>query len=223
LPNDKEIDQEVRAAASRARRDSDPRLSWAYSAGARASAGMKIPDAMAPIVEYRTWAMGLGQLWSARGPARVRWPRTEPLLATCLKHGAPSCFNRRLPSHSAPDPLCPVESTGCLLPGIWKFPSHQSMDPHYRTSRGEGAGGPRGKGLSSRSARPIELFAETWWDERTQRSANRVAGCLWRFRCSVGSHVNAGAPFLRHSPPSRSSHAKKLDSARITIERAGYT
>jgi hypothetical protein len=120
--------------------------------------------------------MGLGQLWSARGPARVRWPRTEPLLATCLRHGAPSCFNRRLPSHSAPDPLCTCGIYGVFAP--WDLEVSEPPNPWTLIiGRVEGSGrvGLGEKGFRAEIARPIELFAETWWDERTQRSANRVA------------------------------------------------
>jgi hypothetical protein len=137
---------------------------------------MKIPDAIAPIVGYRTWAMGLGQLWSAHGPGRVRWPRTEPLLATCLKHGALSCFNRRLPAHHAPDQLCTCGIYGVFAP--WDLEVSEPRDPWTLViGRVEGWGRVvlGEKGFRVELARPVELFVETWWDERTQRSASRLA------------------------------------------------
>jgi hypothetical protein len=67
---------------------------------------MSVPDAIAPLTGYRTWALGLGQLWSPRAPGRGRWPRSQPLRAVCLRHGVPSCFNVRIPDHTAPDQRC---------------------------------------------------------------------------------------------------------------------
>jgi hypothetical protein len=137
---------------------------------------MRIADAIAPIVGYRTWVMGLGQLWSAHGPARVLWPRAEPLLATCLKHGGPSCFNRRLPSHYAPDQLCTCGIYGVFAP--WDLDASEQRNPWTLViGRVEGWGRVAlgEKGFRAELARPIELFAETWWDEGTQRSASRLA------------------------------------------------
>jgi hypothetical protein len=137
---------------------------------------MTTPDAIAPVSGYRTWAMGMGRLWSAQGPERMRWPTKEPLNAICLKHGGRSCFNTRRPSHSAPDPFCSGGVYGVFAP--WDLEFAPPPNPWTLVvGRVEGWGRVAlGKtGFRAEFARPLELFAESSWEEATQRKAARVA------------------------------------------------
>jgi hypothetical protein len=91
---------------------------------------MSVPDAIAPIVAYRRWAPGFGQLWSSHGPGRERWPRTEPLRAICLRHGVPSCFNHRMPEHTAPEQGCTCGIYGVFAP--WDLEFDEPRKPAHR-------------------------------------------------------------------------------------------
>jgi hypothetical protein len=137
---------------------------------------MTTPDAIAAVSGYRTWAMGMGQLWSAQGPARVRWPTKQPLKAICLKNGGRSCFNTRRPSHSAPDSSCTCGAYGVFAPWDLDFAPPPNpwtlvvgrVEGWGRVALGE-------TGFRAEIATPLELFAESWWEEATQRTAARVA------------------------------------------------
>lgn len=125
---------------------------------------------------YRTWALGLGHLWSAHGPVRECWPRTEPLHAICYRHGIPSCFNPRKPQHTAPDERCTCGLYGVFAP--WDFEFDEPRSPWILVAgRVEGWGrvalGERG--FRAELARPRELFTELWWDDVTRRSATCAA------------------------------------------------
>jgi len=137
---------------------------------------MTVPDAIAPLVGYRTWALGLGQLWSAHGPGRERWPRTEPLRAICLRHGVPSLFNPRIPAHAAPDPCCTCGIYAVFAP--WDLEFDEPSNPWTLVAgRVEGWGRVTlgEKGFRAELARPRQLFAELWWDGATRRAAASAA------------------------------------------------
>jgi hypothetical protein len=136
---------------------------------------MKVPDAIAPVVGYRSWAMGLGGLWSVHGPGRIPWPRSRPLQATCLKPSGPS-FTARAPRHAAPVPDCDCGIYGAFEP--WEVTLGQPRFPWTLvTGRVEVWGRVMvgSRGFRAEIARPLELFAESWWDERTKRSAAIIA------------------------------------------------
>jgi len=137
---------------------------------------MSVPDAIVPIVAYKTWALGFGQLWSSHGPGRGRWPRTDPMRAICLLRGIPSCFNHRMPEHPAPDQSCTCGIHAVLDP--WDLKLDEPRDPWTLVAgRVEGWGRVAigEKGFRAELARPRELFEEPWWDEVTRRAAARVA------------------------------------------------
>jgi len=137
---------------------------------------MKVPDSFTPVTGYRTWAVGLGRLWSSHGPEKVAWPKSEALRAACLKHGYPSFFNPRLPEHAAPDPLCSCGVYGVFAP--WDLELAEPRRPwSLVTGRVEGWGrvAVGQKGFRAEFARPLELFFEPWWDEQAWRAAARVA------------------------------------------------
>ena len=137
---------------------------------------MKVPDSFTPVTGYRTWALGLGWLWSSQSPEKVAWPATEPLRARCLKHGFPSLFNPRMPQHSAPDRDCACGIHAVYAP--WDLELIEPRRPWALISgRVEGWGrvalGERG--FRAEVARPLELFFEPWWDEPMWRTASNVA------------------------------------------------
>jgi hypothetical protein len=137
---------------------------------------MKVPDSFTPMTGYRTWALGLGRLWSAGGPEKVAWPASEPLQAACLKHGFPSFFNARLPEHLAPAPNCTCGIHAAYAP--WDMGLAQPQRPWSLISgRVEGWGrvAVGEKGFRAELARPLELFFESWWDESMWRAASSVA------------------------------------------------
>jgi len=137
---------------------------------------MSVPDAIAPLIGYRTWAMGLGQLWSPHGPGRQRWPRTEPLRAICLRHGVPSFINPRIPEHAAPDQHCTCGIYATFAPWDLEFDELRhpwalvagQVEGWGRVALGE-------RGFRAELARPRQLFDELWWDEATRRAAARAA------------------------------------------------
>jgi hypothetical protein len=137
---------------------------------------MKVPDSFTPVAGYRTWAVGLGWLWSPHAPEKVAWPASEPLQATCLKHGFPTLFNPRLPQHGAPDPNC-----GCGIHAVytpWDLEFRETRSPWALIAgRVEGWGrvAITERGFRAELARPLELFAEPWWDEPMRRAASAVA------------------------------------------------
>ena len=123
---------------------------------------MKVPDSFTPVTGYRTWALGLGWLWSSQSPEKVAWPATEPLRARCLKHGFPSLFNPRMPQHSAPDRDCACGIHAVYAP--WDLELIEPRRPWAlisgrvegwgRVALGERGFGPRWRGrLSSSSSR----------------------------------------------------------------------
>ena len=117
-----------------------------------------------------------GHLWSARGPGRERWPRTEPLRAICLAHGVTSFLNSRMPEHTAPDQCCRCGIYAVFAP--WDLEFDEPRNPWTLVAgRVEGWGRVAlgEKGFRAELARPRELFAELWWDEVTRRAAARVA------------------------------------------------
>jgi len=137
---------------------------------------VKVPDSFTPMKGYRTWALGFGKLWSTAGPEKVAWPTTEPLRATCLTHGFPSFFNTRLPEHLAPAPNCTCGIHAAYAP--WDMGLAQPRRPWSLISgRVEGWGrvAVGEKGFRAEQARPLELFFEPWWDERTWQIAAQVA------------------------------------------------
>ena len=143
---------------------------------ARAGTGMSVPDAIAPEVGYRTWAAGLGQLWSVHGPTRVRWPRSEPLRATCLRHPPVHPFAARPSGHPAPDGGCTCGIYGAFDP--WNVDISTPRGPWTLVvGRVEGWGrvalAPRG--FRAEFARPVQLFAEPWWSKSTSRSVTGIA------------------------------------------------
>lgn len=138
---------------------------------------MSVPDAIAPESGYRTWAVGLGRLWSVQGPGRIRWPRSQPLRASCLKHGPLGLFRSRPPEHPAPDRLCTCGIYGVFDP--WNIETRAPRGPWTLVAgRVEGWGrvviGTRG--FRAALARPVDLFAEPWWDECTAHTVAGVAG-----------------------------------------------
>jgi hypothetical protein len=136
---------------------------------------MRIPDRIAPVVGYRSWAIGLGRLWSVHGPGRTPWPRSRPLRATCLKLTEPS-FTTRAPLHAAPESGCDCGIYGAFEP--WDITLRQPRLPWTLvTGRVEVWGRVMvgSRGFRSEIARPLELFAESWWDERTKRSIALIA------------------------------------------------
>ena len=120
--------------------------------------------------------MGLGQLWSAQGPSRERWPRAEPMQAICLSHSVPSFLNPRRAQHTAPNQFCTCGIYGVFAP--WDLEFNKPRNPWTLVAgRVEGWGRVAigEKGFRAELARPRELFAEPWWDEVTQRAAALVA------------------------------------------------
>lgn len=137
---------------------------------------MSVPDTIAPLIGYRTWALGLGQLWSPRAPGRERWPRSEPLRAVCLRHGVPSRFNPRKPDHTAPDQFCTCGIHAVFAP--WDLEFDEPRNPWTLVAgriEGWGRVALGEKGFRAELARPCALFGEVWWNEGTQRAAARAA------------------------------------------------
>jgi hypothetical protein len=137
---------------------------------------VKVPDSFTPMKGYRTWALGFGKLWSTAGPEKVAWPTSAPLRAACLKHGFPSFFNARLPEHMAPAPSCTCGIHAAFAP--WDMGLTQPRRPWSLISgRVEGWGrvAVGEKGFRAELARPLQLFFEPWWDERTWESAAQAA------------------------------------------------
>jgi hypothetical protein len=144
--------------------------------GARGGAGINVPDSFTPVRGYRTWALGLGRLWSSHGPEKVAWPTSDPLRAACLKHGYPSFFNPRLPEHGAPDRDCTCGIHAVYAP--WDLATAQAQRPWsliFGRVEGWGRVAVGEKGFRAEMARPLELFFESWWDEPMWRAATRVA------------------------------------------------
>jgi hypothetical protein len=140
---------------------------------------MKIPDAITPVVGYRGWSVGMGRLWSPRGPARVPWPMRGPLRARCLKDGAPNPFHPEIKPaerHDAPQPDCSCGVYAAREP--WDIEASW-VTPPWRVVWGKVHGWGRvvlGRtGWRAELVRPVELFADPSWNAATRYQMNAVA------------------------------------------------
>ena len=140
---------------------------------------MKIPDAITPVVGYRGWSVGMGRLWSPRGPSRVRWPRRGALRARCLKHGDPNPFHPAMKPtdrHDAPQPDCSCGIYAMREP--WDIEA-VPVTPPWGVVIGRVDGWGRvvlgRKGWRAELVRPVELFADPSWNEPTRSEMNAVA------------------------------------------------
>ena len=140
---------------------------------------MKIPDAITPVVGYRSWSVGMGRLWSPRGPSRVRWPRRGALRARCLKHGDPNPFHPAMKPtdrHDAPQPDCSCGIYAMREP--WDIEA-VPVTPPWGVVIGRVDGWGRvvlgRKGWRAELVRPVELFADPSWNEPTRSEMNAVA------------------------------------------------
>jgi hypothetical protein len=81
-----------------------------------------------------------------------------------------------MPEHTAPDRFCACGIYGAFAP--WDLEINEPH-PHWRIIAGRVEGWGRvamgQKGFRAESARPLELFAEPWWDDTIRRAAVRVA------------------------------------------------
>jgi hypothetical protein len=137
---------------------------------------MNTPQATMSIAGFRSWAMGLGYLWSPRGPGRVRWPRSEPLRAICTKHSAHPAFPPVRGGHQAPELTCTCGIYGAYDP--WDIELGEQKQPwSLIVGRVEGWGRVAlgARGFRAELARPVELVAEPWWTPNLERAARNVA------------------------------------------------
>jgi hypothetical protein len=134
------------------------------------------PGAIRPIAGFRTWAMGLGYLWSPRGPGRVRWPKADPLRAICTKHSGRVSFPLTPHGHQAPELNCTCGIYGAYDP--WDVDLGEQRHPWTLiVGRVEGWGRVAlgSRGFRAELARPVELVAEPWWGPELDRAARKVA------------------------------------------------
>jgi hypothetical protein len=140
---------------------------------------MRIPDEINPIVGYRGWSVGMGQLWSPMALARVPWPKQGPLRARCLKDGIPNPFRAQAhhpERHDAPQPDCSCGIYAMREP--WDIEA-VPVTPPWGVVIGKVHGWGRvlvgTKGWRAELVRPVELFADPSWNEPTRSEMNAVA------------------------------------------------
>jgi len=140
---------------------------------------MRIPDAITPVVGYRGWSVGMGQLWSPMALARVPWPKRGPLRARCLKDGAPNPFRAGKQPPEEPDAPQPDCSCGIYaMREPWDI-GHLRVPPPWGVVIGKVHGWGRvvlsTKGWRAELVRPVELFASPSWNEPTRFEMKAVA------------------------------------------------
>jgi hypothetical protein len=140
------------------------------------SGGVRVPDAITPVTGFRSWAMGLGQLWSPRCPDKVRWPRLEPLHATCRRHGALGFLRPGDSTHDAPAPDCRCGIYGTFDP--WGVDLSEQRHPWTLVVGRVEAWGRvvlGDKGFRAAAARPLQLYSLPSYDDRTMRTLHSTA------------------------------------------------
>ena len=182
---------------------------------------MSVPDAIAPLVGYRTWAPGLGQLWSAHGPGRERWPRTEPLRAIALGTASPASSIPTYQSTPGRINAAPAASMRSSLRGIWSSTSRAIRGPSLPDESRNGGASPSERRIQGRACATPSAVRRAVVG-RGHPACRSI--CRTRLRgstCLVGGVADTECTArLSGIPPSMPGGAHSPDPARSAVARA---
>jgi len=183
---------------------------------------MSVPDAIAPLVGYRTWALGLGQLWSAHGPGVGSAGRgRNRCVPSALGTASPASSIPEYPSTPHRINAAPAASMPSPHRGIWSSTSRAIRGPSLLGESRDGGASPLERRGSGPSLRDRVSCSRSCGGTRPLGAPQRVPLAPMGSRLSHGKHRRhpERPAWLSGVAPSKSGSAHSLRTQHVLVNR----